>query len=244
MGTWNRLSIAGQSAELFETATDVRPQAAVLFLHDVDLKTPAQDPELRTALERGGLPVVAPQGGRCGWLDRICSEFDPEVTPMHWLRGHLPAEMTKRWEISPPSIAVCGIGMGGQAALQLAYRFPRQFPVAAAVSPTVDFHEQHGNGSLLDMMFATKEAARQETATLHVHPLNWPPHQWFACDPADALCFEGCERLASKLASTGIPFESDLETSCQGRAREYVHLMIPRAIDFLVARLKAAPRGA
>jgi S-formylglutathione hydrolase len=128
--------------------------------------------------------------------------------------------------------------MGGQGALQLAYRHPREFPVVAAIAPAVDFHTWHGRGLPLDEMFPTRESARQETATLHVHPLNWPQHQLFVSDPADAEWFEGCERLASKLVSIGIPFERDLETSAGGHTWEYFNAMAPRVIEFVAERLQ------
>jgi S-formylglutathione hydrolase len=129
--------------------------------------------------------------------------------------------------------------MGGQGGLQLAYRFPREYPVVAAISPAVDFHNLYGQGLPLDEMFAGKEAARQETATLRIHPLNWPRHQLLVCDPADSRWFEGAERLAGKLWSIGIPFESDLETSAGGHSWQYYQSMAARCVDFLADRLDA-----
>lgn len=244
MGTWTTEQIAGRPAEVYEPASRRNLRAAILFLHDLDLQTPGQDPVLRAELERCGLPVFSPHGGRCWWLERICSDFDPQIAPLTWIRESLIPDLSERWEIAPPCIGVCGIGMGGQGALQLAYRHPRLFPVAAALSPFVDFHDWHGRGTPLDEMFSSPEAARQETATLHVHPLNWPPHQMFACDPADRDRFEGCERLASKLASTGIPFESDLQTTQAGDNTRYTRALFPPISRFLAQRLEAVcPRN-
>ena len=57
----------------------------------------------------------------------------------------------------------------------------------AAIAPAIDFHlgMRHGHdwadGELFDTLweiFDEPEQARQETAILHVHPLNWPRHQW------------------------------------------------------------------
>lgn len=243
MGTWTTQQFAGRPAEVYEPASRGNLRAAILFLHDLDLQTPGQNPVLRAEFERCALPVVSPHGGRCWWLDRICSEFDPQCTPLGWIRESLVPELSQRWGIAPPCIAVCGIGMGGQGALQLAYRHPRQFPIVAALSPFVDFHDWHGRGTSLDEMFSSPEAARQETATLHAHPLNWPPHQLFACDPADPHRFEGCERLASKLASTGIPFESDLVTTHGGNPAAYLSELFPRVADFLTLRLERVCNG-
>ncbi|MGH7200003.1 MAG: alpha/beta hydrolase-fold protein, partial [Planctomycetaceae bacterium] len=93
-----------------------------------------------------------------------------------------------------------------------------------------------------DEMFPNREAARQQTAILQVHPLNWPRHQLLTCDPADAVWFEGAERLGMKLSSTGIPFESDFETTHGGHSWEYFNHMAPRAIGFVAERLELESR--
>lgn len=234
MGTWSRAPIAGHAADLFEPAAPTG--RVVVFLHDFDLRTLRDDAVFTDEFEQRGLRVVSPHGGGAWWLRRTCAEFDPLVTPLDFVRDAVTAEIERRWGVQRPRIGLLGIGMGGQGALQLSYRFPREFPAVAAIAPMVDFHDWHGRGTALDEMFATREAARQETATLHVHPLNWPEHQLIVCDPLDAECFEGCERLASKLASTGIPLERDFETSRGGHTWEYFRAMAPRAIGFVSER--------
>jgi S-formylglutathione hydrolase len=91
-------------------------------------------------------------------------------------------------------------------------------------------------------MYATAEAARQDTATLLLHPLNWPRQQLLMCDPTDAEWFEGTERLASKLSSTGIPFESDLGTQHGGHSWSYFNHVAPRAMEFLMRGLEQERR--
>ena len=86
-------------------------------------------------------------------------------------------------------------------------------------------------------MFEDPESARQETAILHIHPLNWPRHQFFCCDPRDAGWFDSADRLRMKLASLGIPFESDLDTSAGGHGFAYYNQMATKAVDFIVTRL-------
>jgi S-formylglutathione hydrolase len=210
-----------------------------VFLHDSDLRAPREDAVFTGEFEKRALRVVCPHAGKSWWLRQVCAEFDPVISPVDFVRDAVTAEIGRRWDVQRPAIGLIGIGTGGQGALQLAYRFPREFPAVAAIAPLVDFHEWHGRGTALDDMFATREAARQETATLHVHPLNWPAHQLIVCDPLDADCLEGCERLASKLASTGIPFERDFETSRGGHTWEYFRAMAPRAIGFVTERLGA-----
>jgi S-formylglutathione hydrolase len=109
----------------------------------------------------------------------------------------------------------------------------------AAIAPAVDFHSWYGYGLSLDQMFASKEAARQQTATLHLHPLNWPKHQFLCCDPADEYWFEGTDRLAMKLSSMGIPYERDLTTTAGGHAWPYFERMAAPALEFLAKSLAA-----
>ncbi|MBX3436001.1 MAG: hypothetical protein KF861_00700, partial [Planctomycetaceae bacterium] len=201
-----------------------------------------EDPVFTAELVKHNLPAVCPHGGRSWWLDRVCREFDEAVTPLAFLRTKVVPWMRTRWGVAPPAIGLLGISMGGQGALQLAYRHPREFPVVTAISPAIDFHTIWGQGAPLDQMFADPEAARQQTVTLHLHPLNWPRHQMFVCDPSDQLWHDGAERLASKLYSMGIPFESDLETSAGGHRWEYFRAMAGRCLDFLSERLESVAK--
>lgn len=215
---------------------------AVLFLHGASGRTIRDDPIFTAELSRHGLPVVCPHGGRCWWLDRICREFHESITPMTYLREQVVPWIGEQWRVAPPAVGLLGISMGGQGVLQLAYRAPREFPVVAAISPAVDFHTIWGQGTPLDEMFSNAEGARQQTATLNLHPLNWPRHQMFVCDPADEQWFEGTERLDSKLSSMGIPFESDLVTSAGGHSWEYFRAMAGRCVEFLAQHVAPTPR--
>ena len=150
----------------------------------------------------------------------------------------------QRWQVKTRQIGLTGISMGGQGVLQLAYRHAREFPVVAAISPAVDFHRWYGTGLPLDEMFDSQEHARQETVTLQIHPLNWPRHQLLTCDPVDVDWFEGVERLAMKLSSSGIAFESDLESSHGGHSWEYFNHMAPRVIEFVARNLESVSRAA
>ncbi|MEK6216103.1 MAG: alpha/beta hydrolase-fold protein, partial [Boseongicola sp.] len=129
--------------------------------------------------------------------------------------------------------------MGGQGALRLALKHPSTFPVVAAIAPAIDFHTLWEEGdATLRAMYHSAEAARQETATLHVHPLNWVRHLWFCCDPTDHRWFESSDRLQMKLGSMGIPFECDLETEAGGHSIAYGDAMAERAIGFIAGGLE------
>ena len=143
----------------------------------------------------------------------------------------------QRLAISSPRIALLGISMGGQGALQLAFRQASKFPVVAAISPAVDFFQLYGSGIPLDGMFPDAEAARQATVVLNLHPLAWPRHQYFCCDPADADWFDGAARLGMKLSSSGILHERDLQTTGGGHSWDYFNRMAPSAIKHIADSL-------
>jgi S-formylglutathione hydrolase FrmB len=172
-------------------------------------------------------------------LPVVCPEFDAELSPIEHIRSNVMPWLEANWQVKPPALAAFGVSMGGQGVLQLAYRHPNEFPVVAALAPLIDFQEWMGYGLPLDDMFADVEAARQQTATLQLQGLNWPRHQFLACDPADHDALPGVEKLASKLHSSGVPFESDFATSHGGHSWEYFDHLAPRVMQFLVNGLEA-----
>ena len=115
-----------------------------------------------------------------------------------------------------------GTSMGGQGALRLSYKFPDKFPIAAAISPAIDYQLRYNEGDeTIPQMYPDPEAVRQDTATLHIHPLNWPRHQFFCCDPEDYRWWESANRLRMKLYSLGVPHVCDLETTGGGHGFDY-----------------------
>ena len=190
-------------------------------------------------LAQHNLCAVCPDGARSWWLDRICSEFSDNITPQQWLIDRVLPFAEQRWQIVPPNVALLGVSMGGQGALQLSYRRADRFPVVAAVAPAIDFHQLYGQNLPLDDMFADAEDARQATVVLNLHPLAWPRHQWFCCDPADHDWYDGCVRLGMKLSSSGILHERDLDTSAGGHSWEYFDRMASAALDHIARGLAA-----
>jgi len=241
---WTTITISGKPADLFQPAdAGVRP-FAILHLHGHSEVTLKDNPAFTEALERHRLRCLCPHGRRSWWLDRICTEYDSEVTPQSYLMQSVIPWMKEHWQVAPPAVGLTGISMGGQGVLQLAYRHARQFPVAAALAPAVDFQNWYGRGLPLDEMFDSPEAARQATAILHLHPLNWPRHQFLACDPADAEWFDSADKLSMKLSSSGIPHDIDFETSHGGHTWEYFETMADKLIGWTAEKLEAVSRSA
>ena len=88
-------------------------------------------------------------------------------------------------------------------------------------------------GTPIDDMYRTREACRQDTAVLRVHPTHFPPHIWFACDPADVEWYRGNDRLHEKLSAVGVSHTADLTTSAGGHSWAYFDHMAGPLFTFL-----------
>ena len=231
---WSRETVGGHPCDFYQPLHANEQGYMLLYLHGVHVTPLGEQPAFTEQFERYGLPVACPITGRSWWTDRISPDFDEHVSAeSHVLKNVLPY-LEQHYQTAPPRIGLLGTSMGGQGALRLASRHPNTFPAVAAISPAIDFHQKHKEGDpVLQAMYPDPETARQDTATLHVHPLNWPRHQFFCCDPQDDRWLEGADRLRMKLWSLGIPHECDLETSAGGHGFDYYNHMVARAVEFL-----------
>ena len=231
---WSRLEIRGKPADVFDPGES---RFALIWLHGQDGESSAGNAALTARLREHRLICVAPLAGQSWWVDRVCTEFDSALpAERHIVQNVLPW-IADRWRLAPRGIAVAGIEMGGQGAIRLALKHPRLLPVAAGLGSALDFHELHGGGTSLDAMYESRERARQDTAILHMHPTDWPPHLWFACDPADPW-FRGNDRLHEKLRAYGVPHTADLESS----GRDYFEAMLEPMLNFLQNGLERESR--
>ncbi len=239
---WTRAEIGGHPADVFAPAGVVRPSLAVLFLHGIGLETLQDRPAFTRVLNELGLGCVCPHGRRCWWGDRICPEFDAALAPERHLLQNVVPWIEAHWGVTPPRLGLLGISMGGQGVLRLAFKHPRTFPVVAAISAALDYHERYGQGTPIDEMYDSREQCRQDTALMHIHPSEFPPHIFFCIDPADVQWHRGNDRLHEKLASLGIPHEHDLTTQAGGHSWEYFNHMAERALRFIHQGLEASKR--
>lgn len=238
-GTWTEERVAGHAVDLYEPPQRNPHGYVVLFLHGVHLGRLVENEAFCREFDRYGLPVVGPMTARSWWTNRICREFDPVLTAERHVLDNILPFIQERYGAVPGRIAFLGTSMGGQGALRFAFKYPAKFPIAAAVSPAIDyqirFYEEEGDP--IAEMYDDPEAARQDTATLHVHPLNWPRNIWFCCDPADRRWHESSQRLHMKLYSLGIMHEHDMETTAGGHGWSYYNHMAPKALEFIAQRL-------
>ena len=238
MNGWSMRLLGGMPAEVFAPPV-ARPAATVLFLPGHQQR-PAESGGLTAALRRLQTAAVCPIVEHCWWLDRKEPAFDADRTPLEFLRGQVLPFLREQFDADMPEVRLLGAGSGGQGALRLAYLFPREFPTVAAIDPAIDLHLLYGQGSSLDELFPNREAVRQATVTLRLHPLAWPPRQWLAADPA-GVWFDGSERLAMKLQSIGIPVQTDFARSADGDPDAYFEQTVDAALAYLARPDRSLP---
>lgn len=240
---WSETNIANHPCDVFTPDEPSAHRFVVIYLHGVHLGRLTDKPPFTAAFQRHGLPVVAPMTARTWWTDKICPEFDAQITAERHLLDNVMPWIRQHYGAQPPEIALLGTSMGGQGGLRFAFKYPDTFPIVAALSPAIDYHRRWDEGDdTLPRMYADAEAARQDTATLHIHPLNWPRNIWFSCCPTDAEWIESADRLRMKLGALGIPHDCDLETEGGGHGFEYYSQMAGTAIDYIAERLERERR--
>ena len=235
------LDIGGKPADVYDPPGG-RPRFGILYLHPVGLESLAGNAAFTTLFDELRLGCICPHGQRSWWTDRICPEFDAQITPERHLLDHVTPAFRTRWGIAPPGVGLLGISMGGQGALRLAFKHPKQFPTVAGIASAIDYHEWYGQGLSLDDMYDSKEQCRQDTAVLHIHPSHYPPHLFFCIDPTDRDWYRGNDRLHEKLSALGVPHECDLTTRAGGHSWQYFNAMADRAVRFVTAGLEQESR--
>ena len=232
---WSAIEIAGKPVDLFTPKQPTR--FAFLYLHPVGLESPATNAAYTNAIFKAGFGCVAPHGGQSWWIDRISPDFDRTVSAEKFLLESVVPWMETYWTLGARAIAVGGVSMGGQGAIRLGLKYPERFPVVAGIASAFDYHEWYGRGTPIDAMYRSKEACRQDTAVLHVHPTKFPPHIWFACDPDDEEWFRGNDRMHEKLNAVGVPHTVDFETRHGGHCWDYFDAMAEPMVQFCLSGL-------
>ena len=236
---WTNVTVSGKPVDVFQPAKP--PRFALLYLHPVGQEMPSTDAAFTAAFAAAGVGVVAPFGGQSWWADSVCPDFDPAVTAERHVLDAVVPWAEANWRLPPRSVAVIGVSMGGQGAIRLGLKYPDRFPVVAGIASAFDYHEWYGRGTPLDALYRSKEACRQDTAVLHVHPTSFPPHLWFACDRSDDW-FRGNDRLHEKLNAVGVPHTVEFGTGRGGHCWGYFDAMAPPAVTFCVAGLERESR--
>jgi pimeloyl-ACP methyl ester carboxylesterase len=244
MANWQTINIANHPAEIFVPEVASPHGETVLYLHGVHQGRLSEHPLFGQLFGHFGFRCVAPMTGRSWWTNRIWPEFDAQISAEEHVTKAVLTWLAETWNCRPPQIALLGTSMGGQGALRMAYKHPRLFPVVAALAPAIDYHERMATSRPSDPdygplheLYEDPEQARQDSATLWIHPLNYPVHQFFACDPTDSW-WNSVDRLRMKLSSLGIPFECDLDTIVGGHGFGYYTAQAEKTIPWIADRLR------
>jgi enterochelin esterase-like enzyme len=229
---WSRIAIAGKPADLFEPPNPL--PFALIYLHSESGETPATNALITDELRSRRLRCIAPLTSRSWWVDRICPEFDLQITAERHVRENVVPWLESTWKCGKRSIGMGGVGMGGQGAIRLGFKYPEQFPIVASVAGALDFHERYGQGTPLDDMYSSREQCRQDTAILHIPPHDWP-QLWFACAPSD-FWYRGNDRLHEKLIALGVPHTAELDASIKEDR------LIPQMLTFIISAIERESR--
>jgi len=84
---WTCYSVAGHSCELFTPPTISEPGRIILYLHDLQERSPKDFPALHKALASVGLPVLAPRMGRTWCLQQQLARFDTTMSAEDYIVG-------------------------------------------------------------------------------------------------------------------------------------------------------------
>ena len=236
---WESIDIGGRSADVFTPAD--RPRFVLLFLPHFDRVTLKDNFVWTTLLAATRFACVCPDGGESWWSDRICPSFAHNQSAESYLLDEVLPWSLARFAIPNNAIALAGIGSGGQGALRLGFKHPNRFRAVAALEAALDHYELYGRGSALDEMYPSREHCRQDGAGLHIHPANWPPTIWFACDP-DSPWQRGNDRLHEKLMALGVPHTIDLTTPACGHSWAYYDRQAPHLMRLVVDGLERESR--
>lgn len=235
---WRTVELAGHEVDVFEP-DEARVDAVLLLLMSGEQRA-AESQVLAKVLRELKLIAVSPRDTNCWWLDRVETTFDEVLEPLTFLNDHVVPYVANQFGVSPPGVKLLGNEVGGQGVLQLAFRRPREFPSVAAINAAIDFHEIHGMGSTVDDLFPNREAARQQTATLRLHPAAWPRRMMLISDPK-SYWYDGSDRLAMKLRSMGIPIETEFAATTEGDGGKFFEEQVESAISFLLKERMSFP---
>ncbi|MFC1759336.1 esterase, partial [Planctomycetota bacterium] len=84
-GTWSEASIAGHVCDIYEPATRNSNGYVVIYLHGVHQAPLSGHSAFVDLFEENGLTVIGPRTKRSWWTDKICREFDENVSAQQYL---------------------------------------------------------------------------------------------------------------------------------------------------------------
>ncbi len=104
MGKWSEIQIGGHSCDVFEPASVSPFGYVILYLHGVHMGRLVDQPRFEQTFDVHGVKVLAPQVGRSWWTDKICTEFDSEITAERYVLEDILPWIDSTWTAKPPQI--------------------------------------------------------------------------------------------------------------------------------------------
>ena len=109
-GKWSQQQIAGHPCHTYVPPEPSQHGYTVLYLHGRYQGVPMQHPQMMQYFDRHGLRILAPLTRRSWWSDRICDDFDPQISVERYLLDHIVPFLQEQWQCQPPRIALMGAG--------------------------------------------------------------------------------------------------------------------------------------
>ena len=94
---WSDIELSGHPCDVFEPQSPIAHNYAIVYLHGVHLTRLVDQPTFTELFERHGLPVIAPMTARSWWTDKICPEFDPQLTAERHVLDNVVPYVRERW---------------------------------------------------------------------------------------------------------------------------------------------------
>src|SRR5262245_40078276 len=127
-GIWSQITIAEHPVDIYVPAKEKRSTFGVIYLHSAGGESLREQTAFTKVFEALDLTCFCPQGGQSWWTDRICPDFDKNLSAEAYLLQHVLPFIHKEYSLPVPRLGLLGVSMGGQGALRLGFRHPHLFP--------------------------------------------------------------------------------------------------------------------
>src|ERR1051325_45442 len=88
-GRWSEAIVAGHACSVYEPARLHPHGFSLIYLHGVHQQGLDDRPAFLRQFDRHGLRVICPRTARSWWTDKVCAEFDPQVTAERFVPQHV-----------------------------------------------------------------------------------------------------------------------------------------------------------
>ena len=105
-GNWQVVDVGGHACDVYEPIQPSDHGYVVIYLHGVHLGMLRDYPVFTELFAQHGLRAICPGTQRSWWTDRICPEFDSEISAQQYLHERVLPYIAQRWGARPPRMSV------------------------------------------------------------------------------------------------------------------------------------------